>query len=104
MWSFLRCIHINLAHIIIPNEFAFHLYPSDPPQLTVRDALNQAMEEEMRKDEKVFLLGEEVAQYNGAYKVNFRPKYGVNPLGICLQSPFTGFTRPPRQIRSPTCN
>ncbi|KAJ3290403.1 pyruvate dehydrogenase E1, beta subunit [Borealophlyctis nickersoniae] len=39
-------------------------------QLTVRDALNQAMEEEMRRDEKVFLLGEEVAQYNGAYKVS----------------------------------
>lgn len=39
-------------------------------QLTVRDALNQAMEEEMRSNDKVFLLGEEVAQYNGAYKVS----------------------------------
>ncbi|KAJ3304817.1 hypothetical protein HDV03_002359 [Kappamyces sp. JEL0829] len=39
-------------------------------QMTVRDALNQAMEEEMKADEKVFLLGEEVAQYNGAYKVS----------------------------------
>lgn len=38
-------------------------------QLTVRDALNQAMDEEMEKDERVFLLGEEVAQYDGAYKV-----------------------------------
>jgi pyruvate dehydrogenase E1 component beta subunit len=38
--------------------------------LTVRDALNQAMEEEMKKDAKVFLLGEEVAKYNGAYKVS----------------------------------
>ncbi|KAJ3099543.1 pyruvate dehydrogenase E1, beta subunit [Phlyctochytrium bullatum] len=37
--------------------------------ITVREALNQAMEEEMTKDEKVFILGEEVAQYNGAYKV-----------------------------------
>jgi hypothetical protein len=37
--------------------------------MTVRDALNQAMEEEMTKDETVFILGEEVAQYNGAYKV-----------------------------------
>lgn len=41
-------------------------------QLTVRDALNQAMDEEMEKDERVFLLGEEVAQYDGAYKVNER--------------------------------
>lgn len=37
--------------------------------MTVRDALNQALEEELAADEKVFLLGEEVAQYNGAYKV-----------------------------------
>ncbi|KAJ3089436.1 pyruvate dehydrogenase E1, beta subunit [Quaeritorhiza haematococci] len=39
-------------------------------QLTVREALNQALEEEMTRDERVFLLGEEVAQYNGAYKVS----------------------------------
>ena len=35
-----------------------------------RDALNEAMSEEMRRDQLVFLLGEEVAQYNGAYKVS----------------------------------
>ena len=38
-------------------------------QMTVRDALNMAMEEEMTRDESVFVLGEEVARYNGAYKV-----------------------------------
>ncbi|GAB7345777.1 hypothetical protein MBLNU457_4044t1 [Dothideomycetes sp. NU457] len=38
-------------------------------EMTVRDALNEAMAEEMEKNEKVFVLGEEVAQYNGAYKV-----------------------------------
>lgn len=38
-------------------------------QLTVRDALNQAMDEEMERDNRVFILGEEVAQYDGAYKV-----------------------------------
>jgi pyruvate/2-oxoglutarate/acetoin dehydrogenase E1 component len=38
--------------------------------MTVRDALNVAMEEEMLRDEKVFILGEEVARYNGAYKVH----------------------------------
>jgi len=37
--------------------------------MTVRDALNAAMEEEMIRDETVFILGEEVARYNGAYKV-----------------------------------
>ncbi|KAK9473402.1 thiamine diphosphate-binding protein [Dipodascopsis tothii] len=41
-----------------------------PIQITVRDALNQAMAEEMERDEAVFLMGEEVAQYNGAYKVS----------------------------------
>ena len=35
-----------------------------------RQALGEAMSEEMRRDEKVFLLGEEVAEYNGAYKVS----------------------------------
>jgi pyruvate dehydrogenase E1 component beta subunit len=37
---------------------------------TIRDALRDAMAEEMRRDEKVFLIGEEVAQYQGAYKVS----------------------------------
>lgn len=38
--------------------------------ITLRDALNEAMREEMRRDENVFLMGEEVAEYNGAYKVS----------------------------------
>ncbi|NXD32616.1 ODPB dehydrogenase, partial [Spelaeornis formosus] len=37
--------------------------------MTVREALNAAMEEEMIRDETVFIMGEEVARYNGAYKV-----------------------------------
>jgi pyruvate dehydrogenase E1 component beta subunit len=38
--------------------------------VTVRDALNHALAEEMDRDDKVFLMGEEVGQYNGAYKVS----------------------------------
>lgn len=38
-------------------------------KLTVREALCEAMSEEMRRNEKVFVMGEEVAEYNGAYKV-----------------------------------
>jgi pyruvate dehydrogenase E1 component beta subunit len=38
--------------------------------ITMREALNQAMAEEMERDETVFLIGEEVAEYNGAYKVS----------------------------------
>ena len=37
---------------------------------TVREALRDAMSEEMRRDESVFLMGEEVAEYNGAYKIS----------------------------------
>ena len=51
--------------------------PSDPAipegtemvSMTVREALNSAMAEEMRRDEDVFVMGEEVAEYQGAYKI-----------------------------------
>ncbi|MFG0328553.1 MAG: pyruvate dehydrogenase complex E1 component subunit beta [Phycisphaerales bacterium] len=39
-------------------------------QIQFREALREAMSEEMRRDDRVFLIGEEVAQYNGAYKVS----------------------------------
>jgi pyruvate dehydrogenase E1 component beta subunit len=46
--------------------------------MTVRDAINQAIDEELARDERVFLIGEEVAQYDGAYKVSkgLYKKYG----------------------------
>jgi len=49
--------------------------PDIPPgttmvDITLRDALRDAMAEEMRRDENVFLIGEEVAEYQGAYKVS----------------------------------
>ena len=39
------------------------------PVISIREALNQAMREEMERDENVFIMGEEVGYYNGAYKV-----------------------------------
>ena len=39
-------------------------------EIQFREALREAMNEEMRKDERIFLMGEEVAEYNGAYKVS----------------------------------
>lgn len=39
------------------------------PEITFREALNQAISEEMERDDSVFIVGEEVAQYQGAYKV-----------------------------------
>jgi pyruvate dehydrogenase E1 component beta subunit len=43
---------------------------TDLKTMTVRDALRDAMAEEMRRDKLVYLMGEEVAEYNGAYKVS----------------------------------
>src|SRR5207302_8503581 len=40
------------------------------PVVTYRDALNQALREEMQRDDRVFLMGEEVGVYQGAYKVS----------------------------------
>ncbi len=41
--------------------------------MTMREALNQALREELARDENVFLMGEEVAEYQGAYKVTKGP-------------------------------
>jgi pyruvate dehydrogenase E1 component beta subunit len=43
---------------------------SAPRVIQFREAIREAMSEEMRRDQRVFLLGEEVAQYNGAYKIS----------------------------------
>ncbi|MCF8495364.1 MAG: pyruvate dehydrogenase complex E1 component subunit beta [Alphaproteobacteria bacterium] len=43
---------------------------ADTKPMTVREALQSAMAEEMRRDERVYLMGEEVAEYQGAYKVS----------------------------------
>ncbi len=50
------------------------------PVITIREALNQAIDEEMARDKNVFIMGEEVGHYNGAYKVTqgLLAKYGDN--------------------------
>jgi pyruvate dehydrogenase E1 component beta subunit len=61
--------------------------------MTVRDAINTAIDEEMERDSRVFILGEEVAQYQGAYKVTkgLYQKYGAKRV---IDTPITemGFT------------
>ncbi len=63
------------------------------PVITYREALNQALDEEMARDESVFLIGEEVGEYNGAYKVSkgLLDKYGPKRV---IDTPITelGFT------------
>jgi len=53
----------------IPFFFTFECYKI-MKTIEFREALREAMNEEMRRDETVFLMGEEVAEYNGAYKVS----------------------------------
>lgn len=72
-------------------------------QITVREALNSAMKEEMQRDEKIFIMGEEVAEYQGAYKITqglldeFGPKRVIDtPItehgfaGLAIGSAFAG--------------
>jgi len=62
-------------------------------EIQFREALREAMSEEMRRDEKIFLMGEEVAEYNGAYKVSqgMLDEFGVERV---LDTPISelGFT------------
>lgn len=63
------------------------------PIITFREALRQAMDEEMARDDSVILIGEEVGEYNGAYKVSqgLLDKYGPDRV---MDTPITeaGFT------------
>jgi pyruvate dehydrogenase E1 component beta subunit len=58
--------------------------------MTVREALRDAMAEEMRRDERVFVLGEEVAEYQGAYKVtqNLLQEFGARRV---VDTPITEY-------------
>ena len=69
------------ADVILPRmklplpDFTVPLPPFEVPEgqqrlIQFREALREAMSEEMRRDKRIFLLGEEVAQYNGAYKIS----------------------------------
>ncbi|KAF7496090.1 Pyruvate dehydrogenase E1 component subunit beta [Sarcoptes scabiei] len=68
--SFLPWSSFDLTRQLIKiNPKCFSQTSTLNAQLTVRDALNSALDEELERDESVFILGEEVAQYDGAYKV-----------------------------------
>ena len=56
--------------------------------ITYRDALNQALREELRRDPTVFLMGEEVGVYQGAYKVSKGLLQEFGPLRI-VDTPIT---------------
>jgi len=68
-------------------------YTGKTTTMTVREALRDAMAEEMRRDEAVFLIGEEVAEYQGAYKVSQGLLQEFGPRRV-IDTPITeqGFT------------
>ncbi len=68
-------------------------YTGKTTTMTVREALRDAMAEEMRRDDTVFLLGEEVAEYQGAYKVSQGLLQEFGPRRV-IDTPITeqGFT------------
>jgi pyruvate dehydrogenase E1 component beta subunit len=68
-------------------------YKGETQAMTVREALRDAMAEEMRRDPSVFLMGEEVAEYQGAYKVSQGLLQEFGPKRI-IDTPITeyGFT------------
>lgn len=83
------------ASRIRPSVCALRSYSSSSAgkQMTVRDALNSALDEEMAADPRVFLMGEEVGEYQGAYKISkgLLDKYGPQRV---IDTPITeaGFT------------
>lgn len=81
-----------LRRVSIPTRFV-QTIPRRWASVTVRDAINQALAEEMQRNEKVFLIGEEVGQYQGAYKVTrgLLDKFGEKRV---VDTPITemGFT------------
>ena len=64
-----KAMPATAAAVVAPASDEDRFYTSVQKQ-TVREALRDAMAEEMRRDPTVFLMGEEVAEYNGAYKVS----------------------------------
>jgi len=61
---------------------------TEPKLITVRDALREAIDEEIERDSKVFLIGEEVALYHGAYKVS-KGLYDKHGADRVIDTPIT---------------
>ncbi|XP_060204172.1 pyruvate dehydrogenase E1 component subunit beta-1, mitochondrial-like [Lycium barbarum] len=85
---------LNMNQFLLGSRvFASRTFSSSAKEMTVRDALNSALDEEMSADPKVFVMGEEVGEYQGAYKITkgLLDKYGPDRV---VDTPITeaGFT------------
>jgi len=69
-----QCLR-RIGHVL---SFGPRNYSTASKQMNVRDALNSALDEEMSADSRVFMMGEEVGEYQGAYKITkgLLDKYG----------------------------
>lgn len=81
------------ASCFLPSTALALRHASSTTTMTVRDAINTALDEELARDASVFVLGEEVGQYQGAYKITkgLVDKYGTDRI---IDTPITehGFT------------
>lgn len=79
--------------VVSTSQANFHSSKTLNAKMTVRESINSAMSDEIERDENVFLIGEEVARYNGAYKVSkgMWERYGDKRI---VDTPITeaGFT------------
>eukprot|EP01096_Ripella_sp_DP13-Kostka_P014106 TRINITY_DN626_c0_g1_i1.p1 TRINITY_DN626_c0_g1~~TRINITY_DN626_c0_g1_i1.p1 ORF type:complete len:380 (+),score=156.19 TRINITY_DN626_c0_g1_i1:50-1141(+) len=84
----LRALSASLPARSAPALARFYSTEKAPINMTVRDALNQALDEELERDPDVFVMGEEVGQYQGAYKVTkgLYQKYGEKRI---IDTPIT---------------
>ncbi|QCE12997.1 pyruvate dehydrogenase E1 component subunit beta, mitochondrial [Vigna unguiculata] len=84
MWGVIK----HKTQSIRPAFSAIRHFSSAAKEITVREALNTALDEEMSADPKVFLMGEEVGEYQGAYKISkgLLEKYGPERV---LDTPIT---------------
>ncbi|KAE9414937.1 hypothetical protein Angca_008577 [Angiostrongylus cantonensis] len=88
--SLRRCIGFTVGQLLVSSRRSL---VASAQTLTVREALNQALHEEVKRDDRVFLIGEDVAQFDGVYKVTkgLWKKYGDDRI---IDTPITemGFT------------
>jgi len=93
MNRFVSLVRSSAPKAIAPRRAYHAAPPMRAVSMTVRDALNQALDEELARDSRVFLMGEEVGSYQGAYKVSkgLYQKYGPDRV---VDTPITesGFT------------
>ncbi|KAF2070905.1 hypothetical protein CYY_007771 [Polysphondylium violaceum] len=79
---------LNQPALNSTSKWVARSFSTAPKEVTVREAINSALDEELARDQRVYVMGEEVAQYNGAYKITkgLFEKYGADRI---IDTPIT---------------